>query len=1185
MKKNIQDFPSPGRYISRNRPGRWRHIVRSQRFLTTLLGVSLFWSVEAPGLGLGDIELNSYLNQPLSAEITLLSVDPNEVDQITIKLADQAAYDAAGIERFNLLEDLIFTVQQDAEGNVEILVSTKANIKEPFLDFIVDVSWPSGQVMRQYTLLLDPPVFTSQQSGAVAAPEIGFTIQADSAAANQQSAAPASTSVSQSSSVTTTSSQAAPASPRTLRQPSNVDPLSRPAPEGQIRVQRRETLWNVAERVHPNAGFSIEQRMIGIYRNNPEAFMSSNINNLKAGYVLRVPSEEMVAELSKSEAAQASRQHYRDWLNAKRLGASNTNQVAKTTPGPASLADGIVSNKGASSSEGRLSIVSPDSTRGDAARASSGGDLQGLSSGDLALVLEQAKNSQAESEALKSRITALEEQLAMMERLITLKDDALVEMQRQLGDQPDQAALPGALGGAEEQDQAVVSDAPVEVLPETKEVGVTEGEVAPVVKKAPKPAPVQAVEETADESGLIEMLLNPQILMLGVGVLLLIAAAILVVRKRRESAEDFEFHDFQPEFDQLDTEGGENVTVAVEQTGAEKPEENMSFPELSEEAFADLPEAEELGGSSLESFQADEVDIDPIAEADVYLAYRRFQQAEELIKEAMQRHPERHDLQAKLLEIYFAAGNTAGFEAQAEALFAELGGQVDDTWKSVAEMGRELCPEHPLFGGSGTVVEEAVVEEDMAVNEVIQEMADEQAISDIDELDVDSLADLTNLEEVDSQSIEEALDFSDIDLSGEAVDETAMDDLSGLDLDFSVDDAAEQVSDADALVESVENESIAAAEVEESTLDELTDGLDSVAEVAEDVDLDLSGPENDLSEESPSFDFDEMAQQTEQLDDEVIAESDFDMDASSVSEENVSDVEVSLDAEENVVALEQEDKLSFDESQVELEAQAVELDQVSEDMNPLEDGLIDEVDEASAEMAVASETDVDDMSSEVDLSSLSFEALGAEEAGGVENEPDGIAAANDGANLDFDSLGEEVDAVAMTEELDDAVAQIDESPLEDFDFTDSSDEMMAETEVASDQSEDLLASFDDIEENPLGEVAVSTEDAVADSDAAQQESEDLLASFEEEGDNVIEELSQNYGELDEVFTGLADSELGSGDDDLFAGADMIGTKLDLARAYIDMEDHEGARGILEEVLEEGSDVQKQEAEEMMRKIG
>ena len=724
MKKNIQEFPRTGRYISRIQPGIWREKVRSQRFLATLLGISLFWSVEAPGLGLGDIELNSHLNQPLDAEISLLAVDANQLDQISVKLADYAAHEAAGIERVEALSELIFNVSALPGGGVEIDVTTKGNVREPFLDFIIEVNWPNGRILREYTLLLDPPVFTAQQAFPVASPEVGFTL--GEGASDNEPVKREQPTASQPKAVSS-SNEAAPETPavaastRTLSN-NGVDPLSTPRADGQLRVKRHETLWDIANSILPQSGFSTEQKMLGIYRVNPEAFIQNNINNLKAGYVLRTPSEAAVAELSKNEAAQLARQHYQSWLNAKRLAAAGGSRVAEATPGPAGLADssGRVATKAVS--KGRLSVVSPSDADLKGAAGAGSGNMGGLSSSDMALVLEQAKASQAESEALKSRISALEKQLATMERLITLKDDALVELQRQLDGSPNQMAT---VTDIEPLEPVAVDPEPVEVAV-TESSGVEENSV-PVAKAQPKKAPVQPAPAAEEEAGILEMLVNPQILMLGVGILLVIAAALLFIRKRREASDDYEYHDFEPNYDQA-LAGMDEVT----EDATASVSEDMDFSELTEDALADLPEAEEFTSSGMDSFQADEVDIDPIAEADVYLAYRRFQQAEDLIKEAMQGQPDRHDLQAKLLEIYFAADNKAGFEAQSEALFASLGGQENSVWRQVVEMGRELCPGHPLFGGSQEAGDVEVVDDFSSLTDIdsaMEELSDTQDLS------------------------------------------------------------------------------------------------------------------------------------------------------------------------------------------------------------------------------------------------------------------------------------------------------------------------------------------------------------------------------------------------------------------------------------------------------------------------
>ncbi len=1067
MEKKIQDFPFPGRYISSIQPGMWRQNVRYQRVLATLLGASLLWSVEAPGLGLGDVELNSYLNQPLDAEISLLAVDPSEAEQITVKLASPAAFDAAGIERLILLEELAFEVRRNASGDIEIGVTTKNGIKEPFLDFIIEVVWPNGRLLREYTLLLDPPVFTSQQAPSVAAPEMGFTVHGDDEPQTIVS-----------SNISETQERVIPGSLGHAPSRAGVDPLSVPTSSGELRVRRHETLWEVASNILPGRGFSVEQRMLGIFKINQDAFIDSNINNLKAGYVLREPTEEMVAELSKSRAADIARQHYQDWLSAKRLAAANSSRVAEASPGPAGLADDPARAVASANAQARLSLVSPEALDGAENKAATGAGQNGLSSGDLALVMAQAEESKAETEALKSRITTLEEQLAMMERLITLKDDALVEMQRQLGGQQDQVVSAVEESMPQEEVSVEASSQLIEAVPEPLALEDKSVETPPVAQsKVVKPLVV--VEPVPEESSLFDMFLNPRILMLAVGVLLIIAAALMVIRKRRESAEeDYQNYEFVPEYAETEGVVGDKASSAGVDAHAEG---DVDFSGLTETTLAELSEADEFSSGALDAFQADEADIDPIAEADVYLAYRRFQQAEDLIKEAMQRYPDRSDLQVKLLEIYFAADNKEGFESQAEALFASLGGQENNIWPPVAEMGRELCQNHPLFGGKGP---SSGNDTDTADN------LDLAADDTVDDLNVSEIAELDAM----AESLVDDLDLS-------SNEELASElDFSSLTSEI---DSGSSVTDDHCV-----GDSLAEVLVDETDIDR-----DHISDTEQ---LSVSGDE--LSE-IPVIDEASL----ENVDNTPIDQPEDILDLGQ---------ELDVDAMQNA-----DEALPSGDSELESKGEFDSASIIADLVSDRADGRSDSFSNNTTDEKENNEVTLDD-----DVSALSFEALGSELEG-----------------LSGQSFGEKVEA--LSDDMDPLAESLDELPVRHDvdDFT-----------VSADKAE----LSDDID---LSSLKPSTE-----MDSAAIET---LASFNEEGDNVVDELSQSYGELEEVFTGLADEELASGSDDLFGGADMIGTKLDLARAYIDMEDHEGARGILKEVLDEGSDAQKQEAEEMMQKIG
>lgn len=661
------------------------------------------WSLQVQALGLGDIEVNSALNQPLDAEISLLSVKSDEVSRINVRLADDIAYLTSGVDKTALLNQLVFTVTEQ-DGDVIVKVSSREPIKEPFLDFIIEVNWPSGRLLREYTVLLDPPVFAGESAPAVTAPQAEPSVTTP---------APASSRASRPAPTTTQGTDADAETQRTLgKAASTADSAgTRPVPSAGATgagssgeygpIGRAETLGTIAKQIRPGDQYSLEQVMMALYRANPDAFFDKNINNLRAGAVLRTPTEAAIADVSRSQAVQEAREHYRRWLDARRKKSAAGGDVGGTEAGLAAMGSEGGGGKRATApaeSDGQLRLLSPE----DAAVTGRGGEgaaADGSAFSDLAEI------DSLEKRDLQDRIVALESELQKMQRLVTLKDDLLTQFQsRATGD--------GEFSAAPEQSpfDSSTAETPPQESPTTElsEPAAVADQGQPTTNEAetgtPPPAVpdenVPAVSSTDGEVGSdghdsaeeswSSILMNPQVLALLVGLLLLLGAGgWMMARRRRQAAEEYE------------------LPYAADEPEVKLPSAaelaQRSQPVSSAPAQGRAPSfagTEEFGTGGLEALETDESEIDPVAEADVYLAYRRFQQAEELIREALRKDPDRQDLQLKMLEIYFGSGNKEAFEAQAEALYAMLGGEDNETWQRVTDMGQELCPDHPLFSGA-----------------------------------------------------------------------------------------------------------------------------------------------------------------------------------------------------------------------------------------------------------------------------------------------------------------------------------------------------------------------------------------------------------------------------------------------------------------------------------------------------
>jgi pilus assembly protein FimV len=621
----------------------------------------------ALALGLGDIELKSTLNQPLRAEVQLLSVTERELQELRVALAAPEVFQRAGIDRPAFLTRINFEPVRKPDGSAVIQITSRESVREPFLDFMLEVVWANGKLVRAYTVLVDPPVTMPAPAPATQAPV---------------STAPVPT------------AQPRAAAPRATTPPPAADVGTRSGdtygPTG-----RNDTLWNIAAKVRPD-GVGMEQAMLGLLRANPDAFIGHNINNLKAGYVLRIPDRAEFTSIGTADASAEVRTQNREWREG-RVRPTRA-EAAAPMPAPTPAAEPVAPS--------RLELTAPDDGEavGTAATAGEGADLDALRR-ELVLATEAAEVQRAQSEQLESRLQVLEEQIAKMQRLIELKDDQLALLASQSGmETPEEAApdaVPGEPGGVDALEaelflgEDLAPEAETETMP-GEELMVTPEpeEAAPQPSMAPTPPqtiPVEPPPFEESRSLLDRVLANP--LWLGAGVALLALLAVLGLRRRSSSEPEFQESILQ--------EREERPTRASAPVVPDVPAAEPEPKSRSRESDSSL--LSEFATSDLGAIQ-NQSEADPLAEADVYLAYGRYQQAEDLIRDALEEDPDREDFNLKLFEIYAAAQNRSGFDAHAEQVLARLESQEHPLWLKVAEMGRELSPDNPLYQPGGAPV-------------------------------------------------------------------------------------------------------------------------------------------------------------------------------------------------------------------------------------------------------------------------------------------------------------------------------------------------------------------------------------------------------------------------------------------------------------------------------------------------
>lgn len=621
--------------------------MKTMQKLSGLAFTLMLLSGTVHAAGLGKLSIQSALGQPLRAEIELLSVNRDDLPAISAKLANSEAFRQAHIDRVEALGNLRLTVDQRSNGQPIVRITSTSAVNDPFLDLLIELNWNSGRILREYTLLLDPPTDVKQAAEPVTVP-----VATTGATPPVETSQPA--------------AGTAPVKP----EPTRVEP-ARPHRYGPVKAG--ETLRSISGQLKP-AGLTVEQMMVALYQGNKSAFFADNMNNLKKGKVLNVPGADSVAAVDRSSALHVMREQAAVWHAyrskvaeeapeapaAKTAGQPSTGKITakpaeKPAPAPTTAKDVLKLSKG-----------EPAATAKPDAR---------LQEKQRAFEEELAAKDRALKEAL-SRVTQLEKTVSDLQKLMELR-----------GKTPAPATAP----------QPAPQPAPPTVKPPTPVVQVPPPAPAPQpsaapevqpkpVVEAPKPAPVTKIAPPVPEpaqaptgSWWSTFITDPLYIggLIAAGLLSALLWMMMVGSRRKQNLNKFE--------DSIMT-GGEFKNASVFNAPTKTGHGATTGGSML------LTDFSRLGLGAIDTHE-----VDPIAEAEVYMAYGRDAQAEEILKEALVKDPGRHEIALKLLEIYAARKDTVAFETAASELYAGLGGQNTPVWQRAAEMGRSIDASNPLY--------------------------------------------------------------------------------------------------------------------------------------------------------------------------------------------------------------------------------------------------------------------------------------------------------------------------------------------------------------------------------------------------------------------------------------------------------------------------------------------------------
>jgi len=589
----------------------------------------------AYALALGRITVQSALGEPLRAEIDIPEINAEEAASLKPTLARPEVFRSAGLEFNPALTGLQLSLQRRADGRSYIRLTSDRAIAEPFIDLIVEASWSSGRIVRDYTILLDPPILRARAPVQAQAPQVVATPVAPAA---QITATP--TPVNPPLSVATTTQRPAATAAAT--------PAASSRPN-QITVQRGDTASQIARELKP-AQISLDQMLVALLRANADAFINGNLNLLKAGAVLTVPTNDQMAAVSDAEASRTVIAQSRDFNAFRNKLASNAPQQQVTAADRS--ASGTV--------QAKVEDMGTAAAAPDKLTLSKGG-------ADAKAAEEQIAQAKAAQDAAQ--------RAAELAR--NVKDlSALGAASAPAGSNaPVPAAPPTATAAAPASPVTIAATAPA-ALPPPQTAPETPAP-APVAAPAPTPAPTPApaLPQPVEEPGLLDRLMENPLTLLGGGLLIALLAGLGVyrARKRREAAE-------------------------VDSAFLESRLQPDSFFGASGGQRVDTNDGAVTGSSMVYSpSQLDAADdVDPIAEADVYLAYGRDLQAEEILKEALRSHPGRIAVHQKLLEIYAKRRDTQAFETMAKEAFRLVGAESAE-WARICEQGLGIDPTNALY--------------------------------------------------------------------------------------------------------------------------------------------------------------------------------------------------------------------------------------------------------------------------------------------------------------------------------------------------------------------------------------------------------------------------------------------------------------------------------------------------------
>jgi pilus assembly protein FimV len=689
------------------------------RTITTTLLALVALALVSPGAmaaGLGRLAVQSGLGQPLRAEIEVVNLQRGEAETLAARIASPDAFREAGVDYGVVVPQVRAALERRGDNRYVIRLSTLNPVEEPFVDLLVELNWAAGRLVRQYTFLLDPAEYKGPQPIAAAPPAVAAAPEAKPVEAPKPPE------------VTAAAPAAAPApAPAPAEKPAAPSLVSEPA--GSYEVKQGDTLGKIAAQYKPD-GVTAQQMLVALYRANEDAFINKNMNLLRTGRVLSIPDRAAAEAVAPPDANKVVNAQFQDFNEYR----AKLGQAVAAAPAPAEAPQQRATGRIVAKADEAPAPAKPAAR--DELRISKAEAAKSAKAAAQARADDIAARDRAIAEA-NSRVGELEKNVKDLQKLLELKNQQLADLQKQAA-QAATAAPPPAAKAPEPAKAVEVAKAPeppkvapapkpeppkVEApKPEAPKAAAPEPPKPPVeVAKAPEPPkPAPPAEKPAEvaaapvakppapeppkattpalkpeapkaaaappkkpappppEPSLLDTILDEPLYLAGGGGLILALLVGGYVWRKKRSAKL------------------ENSLLGVTTTDS-----SSVFGTTGGRSV-------DTGGSSLQTDFSqsgigaiDTDEVDPVAEADVYMAYGRDSQAEEILKEALQKDPNRQAVRVKLLEIYAARKDLKAFETTAGEIYAATGGQGPE-WHKALELGLSIDPTNPMYGGKAS---------------------------------------------------------------------------------------------------------------------------------------------------------------------------------------------------------------------------------------------------------------------------------------------------------------------------------------------------------------------------------------------------------------------------------------------------------------------------------------------------